>query len=81
MLDHEGNIIEKEDRIYYTVDSVVVPNRWIAHLLWGEIEARVINKHLEDITLHNSDILVKETEEHRSAKEGNIEANAIGNLS
>ena len=49
-------------------------------LLFEEIEARVINNDLEDSTLHNRDLLVKETEEFRSEKEANLEANVIGNL-
>ena len=35
---------------------------------------------VEDFALHNSDLLVKETEECRSAKEANIEASAIINI-
>ena len=46
----------------------------------GEVKTRVINNNLEDITLHNSDLLVKETEECRLMKEENIEANELGNL-
>ena len=80
MLDHEGNMIEKEDRRSYIVDAVVVLENMKCAAFVGEVETRVINNNLEDITLHNSDLLVKKTEEYRSVKEANIEANIIGNL-
>ena len=41
-----------------------------AQILWG-IETRVINNNLEHATLHSSDLLVKETEEHMSTEEAN----------
>ena len=36
MLDHEGNIIEKEDRRSYIVDAAVVPEKMeCAAFVWG----------------------------------------------
>ena len=43
----------------------------------GEVETRVINSDLKETIAHTSDIVVKETEEHRSLKEANSEANLI----
>ena len=80
MLDHEGNMIEKENRRSYIVDAIVVPEKMECAAFVGEIEARAINKNLADITLHNSNLLVNETEEYRSVKEANIGAKIIGNL-
>jgi len=80
MLDHEGNAIEKEDRRSYIVDAIVVPEKMECAAFVGEIEARVINKNQADVTLHNSNLLVNETEEYRYVKEANIGANVIGNL-
>ena len=80
MLDHEGNMIEKEDGRSYVVDAVVVPQKMECAAFVWEIEARLINNNLADITLHNSNLLVNETEECRFIKEANIRANMIGNL-
>ena len=77
MLDHEGNTIEKEDRMYYIVDAIVVPENMKCAAFVGGI--RVIDNNLEGITLHNNDLLANETEECRSVKEANLEAK-IGNL-
>ena len=68
MIDNEGNKIEKEDRRSYIVDAVVIPEKMGCASFLGEIETRVINSNLEDTTLHNSDLLVKETKECGSIK-------------
>ena len=80
MLDREGKTIEKEDRRSYVADGIVVPEKMECAVFVGEIEARVINKNLAEIKLHNSNLLVNETEEYRSVKEANIGANIIANL-
>ena len=49
MLDNEGNIIDKKDRKSYIVDAA---------------ETIVINNNIQNTNLHNSDLLVKNTEEH-----------------
>ena len=64
----------------YAVDAVVVPEKMEMCSFCGEMEVIVINNNLEDVTIHNRDLLVKETEEFRSAKEVNVKANMIGNL-
>ena len=68
MLDHKENIIEKEDRWTYVVDAVVVLENMECAAFARKIKTIAINKNLEYITLHNSDLLVKKTEEHRSVK-------------
>ena len=46
----------------------------------GGVETRVINSNLKDTIPQNSYLAVKETEENRSVKEANSEANIIWNL-
>ena len=81
MIDHEVNIIEKEDRKSYIACSLVVLEDIECAAFVGEIETRVINSNLQDDTTHNRDISVKDTEEHTSEEEDNKEANVIRNLS
>ena len=80
MLDHEGNMIEKEDRRSYIVDAIIVLEKKECAAFVEEIEARVINKNLTDVTLRNSNLLANETKEYISVKKSNIGANVIGNL-
>ena len=62
------------------MNTVVVPEKMDRADFVGEVETISIKSNLEDITLHNSDILSKETEEYISIKEAILEANVIGNL-
>ena len=80
MLDHEVNIIEKEDRRSYVVDAVVVSEKMECAAFTGEIEAILIDKNLSEINLHNINLLVNENEECVSVKEANLKADTIVNL-
>ena len=67
MLDHEGNITEKEDGRSCIVDAIVVPEKMECADFVGETETIVVNSSIENTTLNNSDLLVKENKEYRSA--------------
>ena len=80
MLEHKGNIIEKEDINSYFAYAVVVPEKMECAAFAVEIETRIINSNLEDTDLYNSDLSVKYTKEHVSTEEANREANREANL-
>ena len=47
------------------MDAIVAPEKIEFKAFDGEVETRFINSNIENVTLHNSDILVKKTEEFR----------------
>jgi len=80
MLDHEGNMIEKEHRKSYVVDSTSVPEKMECAAFVGEVENRAINDNIKYLFFHNSDFLINEDKECESEIEANEKANIIGNL-
>ena len=62
------------------MDAIVVPEKMECAVFVGEVETRVINSNVENNNPQNSDLLVNDTEEHRSVEESNTEANTIVNL-